>query len=215
MKSSLHTGNPRDAYRLSDVVKGYMREHEAESYNRCLTRYPNTIASKYITATQDLPDVDKDNNIPILDSIIDNNPVDHASMHIRAYDILTGYDAGEYIYDQTRGGLNNFQPKQLLEYGVVDLLKQDNITTVYLFCANHYSNNSSKLTLQMIEECANILKDNGLAIQHANEPHPDDAFTHMCNSKFMIGTQLGFSYLACQIVNHRKRPAFFGSALLS
>ena len=216
MKSSLFTINGSLAYRLGDVVRGYIRKRETSNYNSYITRYPNTIASKYILATQDLTDENKDSNIQVLDSIIDDNPVNHACMHIRAHDILSRFSEGEYIYNREPSDLfKNFQPRYLSEYGVIDFLLQNNITTVYLFCASHYNDNNSKLTLQLIEECVSILRDGGITAQYAEESHPDVAFTHMCNSKFMIGTQLGYSYLVCKVVNYRKRPAFFGDMFLS
>ena len=206
MKSSLCGSNSWFSYRLADVVKGQLRKHEPHILDHITSSYPDTIASRYINMTEHLPEEERDMNLQVLNSLVDDTPSDEINMHVRAHDVIDSYKNGKYIYNFT---WCRFQPDQLVTEHVVNHLLQNEFKTVNIFCARHHElDQQTELSQQLIDDCVDVLEQHDINSTFVDEPDPDVAFTRLCNSHVMIGTQLGYSHLACNMVKHRKRVVF-------
>lgn len=145
-------------------------------------------------------------NLKMLDLIVDDTPSDEINMHVRAHDVISSYKNGKYIYNFS---WCKFQPEQLVTEGVVEYLTSNNYSNVNIFCARHHElDQQTQLSQQMIDDCVDVFEHHDIRSTFVEEPDPDVAFTRLCNSQVMIGTQLGYSHLACNMVKHRERVVF-------
>lgn len=196
-------------YRLSDFVKGYTFKTDKLFWTNIPKIFPNTYASKYVSRVFD--ELKKDYRIDILDEIVEKNPQNCISIHLRSNDVLMDYKNGKYIWDDSRGDANyEFQPEYLNGFFSFLLKKTPNIfdsnIDVKLYCSSHYEikGRQAEINYSLISECDAIVKSYGMNLITPKNNHPDIDFQELCNSKILCITSGGFGKLASLVAERRK-----------
>ena len=190
-----------NGYRLGDIINGYIYINERNNYNSYNSKYPNSIASKYISKVKNLKPDKKFRNFDILYDILEikDKPKNGINLHLRLGDILLNFKDNKFIFKTTQK--YGVQPKiynKLCE----QLKKITNIREVNLHYGSHNWFNDT--SYKYINEVKNIFKNHGFTVNESKIFNPDIDFIEMCKSDIFIQSFGGYSNFIAQIVIKNK-----------
>ena len=208
--------NEKYAYRLGDIIKGYIKQNEPENFKWHSIEHPESIAAKYIKSTKE------DNNLDVLTKIINepeyipfhNNDANSLAIHLRTGDIIDDYtehsiqDLLEKSGLVQHAGLSYVKTKEYYK-NVIKKIKEYNknsgtkITKIIFVTGFHmpYGNRSNNRSIEYISEVLKIFNDNNfknIDVRIGN--HPDNDFVFMTTSKHFAPSGGGFSQIIRDIV---------------
>ena len=185
------------AYRLSDVVNGWIYKHQPQEYFDYPTNYPNSIATTYMYKSNTF------NDINVLNSIIPYSIATDINVHVRLGDVLIDHVNGMYIFKHNSNKESyGYQPKDIL-----NVCKRNDISKINLYYNFHkdprLKHINMKANFKYLEELCDMLKHNDVKVSLKNNSNPDIDFIEMCNSKIFVKSKGGFSDLISKIVEKR------------
>jgi hypothetical protein len=189
-------------YQLGDFIKGVTRKSRRQYWLDIPTKFPGSIAARYVEAVKD--EQDKDHRLDILDDLIPREPNHDTVMHLRAGDAIRGYRDDKFVWINT---WFSYQPVNLVDCCVK--LCQEQVKRVRLFCAFHNNSHQTKHTELIVEQTRQIFENHGIEVILSDWYDPDRDLTYMINSKTMIRTCGGFSAFAAHVAKMRGARVFW------
>jgi len=198
-------------YQLGDIIKGWIYKTSIGLYNSYPTKYPETLATKYINEVKNLPENKKWNNMTVLDKLTKNSKKLDVALHLRMGDVIGKYDnktntfnSSDLFTDPRQSPtVNYFHQPFIYEKLFKQLKEPQNIKQINLFYGSHKGwNTDNDKYLEIIK---NIITNNGFKIIDNSNGNPDSDFINMSNSKIFIrsGQGGGFSNIISDLVKYR------------
>ena len=196
-------------YQLGDVIKGWMYKTSKGLYNSYPTKFPDTLATKYINEVKNLPKNKKWNNMKVLDKLTKRPNKLDVALHLRMGDVICKYDKKTNTFNTSCGSAGSkshesyFHQPSIYEKLFKQLKQQQNIKQIHLFYGAHTVwNEDNDKYLEIIKK---IINSNGFKIIDNSNGNPDSDFINMSNSKIFIrsGQGGGFSNSISNLVKYR------------
>lgn len=194
LESRLFTG--KEGYRLGDMVKYKRWRNKSGGKAFHLLHFPHSIATEYMSKT------DENNKLDILEEIVKKRSIqdkvpnhDELVVHLRVGDVV------EYSYsllDSLTFGSSYVSSLPFLANGLKQL---KNVKSVTIIAGIHYSVISEKKSLEYIAAVRQFFLDVGLPVSLRIGGDPDDDFVFMCNANFFIPSGGGYANLV-NIIRH-------------
>ena len=197
-------------YRLSDMVtanNNIRNNIMGKRYH--LKYYPDSIASKYLLATDEIEDIDT------LIKIIDDykkelNPLEEELIiHLRVGEVLnhSKYSVDEFLEKERNFEINtpkNFVKPLSYYQKIINNHKDKLPKKIKIFSGGCFCDSKLK-SYQYIEKIKKFFLDNGFQIIENNSfKNPDDDFVYMARSKHFIQSGGGFSNLISKVIRRKK-----------
>jgi hypothetical protein len=188
----------KKAYRLGDLVTGWLYHHEKYIFKTFTKRYPNTLGSIFIKRNKKNIYPNNELFFKIVDEEIKKRNIkqNHISLHLRMGDVIDNKR-------QTKYATNLYKLKLLLIHFKKQGITSNTIINIYY----GYHVNLNKKETQKNEEYKTkyrqIFKDLNINYKEVNSGNPDLDYLEMANSKHFIQSGGGFSDLIAQNVKHR------------
>lgn len=201
-------------YRLGDMIKANIFRQQDDGFNLHQSKYPKSIATKYMKAVKSLSEDDQNNNLTVLTNILDNseyskykNTKNNIIIHIRTGDVI---DNQPYSVDEFLEKERKFQPDNKHNYvkplsyyqDVVKKLKTMKLPKKIEIITGFHTEHDHKKSLQYIDRVKKYFKSQGYQVSTRINKHPDHDFVYMSSCKYFIPSGGGFSLLVGNMVNH-------------
>ena len=179
-------------YRLGDIINGYIYKYERSNYESYHSKYPNSLASKYISKIKNLKPDKKFRNFDILYDILEikDKPKNGINLHLRLGDILLNFKDNKFIF------------KTFNKYGVQPEIYNKLCKQLNLHYGSHTTFNDT--SYRYIHKVKKIFKNNGFKINESKIFNPDTDFKEMCKSDIFIQSFGGYSNSIAQIVKKNR-----------
>lgn len=219
--------NTKIKYRLGDMVKirdsrGVNFRNKPDGYKYHSEKFPNSIATEYMSLT------DKMNDLNVLNEIIRKRTnknhtkyKDYLVIHLRTGDVIdnTSYSVDDFLkyklkstkyknYVQTINYYKNII-EQIKTYNYNKKMKHlylgntnQNINKVLIITGFHTDGNYDK-SLKYIKKIISLFKSNNFSVENRINYDPDEDFLIMCNSNYFVPSGGGFSRLIKEILVNR------------
>ena len=186
------------AYRLGDIVKGYIYHNEKHIFNTFTKKYPNTLGSMFIKRNKKNIYPNNELFFKIVDEEIKKRNIkqNHISLHFRMGDIIGNNKETRYAtnLEKLKLLLINFKKQRITSNTIINIYSGYH---VFLFGRKKQKNDEYKTKYRK------IFKDLNINYKEVNSGNPDLDYLEMANSKHFIQSGGGFSDLIAQNVKHR------------
>lgn len=208
------------AYRLGDIIKGYIPEHEPENVTWHIDKHPESIATKYIKQAN-IKSTKNYNDLDILTKIINqseylpyhNTDMSTLTIHLRTGDIIdeyTEFSIRDLLEKPTvqHAGNSYVKPRKYYET-IIKQIEEHNksesqkIKKIIFITGFHmpYGNQNNKRSIEYIAEVIKIFNDHNfknIDVRIGN--HPDNDFVFMSTSPNFARSGGGFSEIVNNLV---------------
>lgn len=193
------------SYRFSDTLKGYFYNDNRKFLLNYWypIYYHNSLATKYLKATRNLPYNERFNNLNVLDKISNSDKKLDVSLHLRLGDVIGNFNKKKKIFNQRSGNKKItyfYQPNSYIK--IAKKLNEMNINKVHVFYGSHTNkfDDNNKLYVNKIKK---IFEQYNIKFINNSTNNADKDFKLMSNSKIFIQSGGGYSHLIAQLVSKR------------